>query len=426
MAAAKDSRRHGLLRVMLIAGGLLVAAQMHRMGGGVIAADLGVRFGFSGAEVGLIMGAMFFASALGQIPTGLAFDRFGPRLTVAASTLVGIAGTLLLAQSRSLPGLFLGRFLIGLSFAGVVTAILLLTMRWVAAERFSTVAARVLALANITGAFIATVPLAEALSRFGWQATFLAVALGTAVVWALIVGFLRDAPGPQARVRSGETLPESVRAFWRLLADADLRPALVMGFCAIAPFICVGGLWAGPYLRQVHGLSETGMSWVLLSMMLLLNLSTLAYGPLDRALNTRKMVVLAGAALTAAALLALALVPSPGFWQALILLHLVALGSPFYVTLAAHCRAFAPEAQAGRVIALLNLLALIGAFAGQWITGLLVSAFADQGEGASSFSYRAAFAFVAFLVLAPALVYARAPDRPPGASSHSGPSKREP
>jgi predicted MFS family arabinose efflux permease len=415
MAAAEDSRRAGLLRVMLIAGGLLVAAQMHRMGGGVIAADLGVRFGFSGAEVGLIMGAMFFASALGQIPTGLAFDRFGPRLTVAVTTLIGLGGTVVLAQSESLHGLFLGRFLIGLGFAGVVTAILLLTMRWVPAERFSTVAARVLALANITGALIATVPLAQALSWFGWRATFLVVALGTALVWALIVGFVRDAPGPQGKVRSGETLLESMRALRRLLGDPDLRRALVMGFCAIAPFICVGGLWAGPYLRQVHGLSETGMSWVLLSMMVLLNLSTLGYGPLDRMLNSRKMVVLAGAALTTAALAALALIPEPGFWQALILLHLVALGSPFYVTLAAHCRAFAPEAQAGRVIALLNLLALTGAFGGQWITGLLVSAFADTGETGSSLSYRAAFGFVALLVLAPALVYARAPDRPPRA-----------
>jgi hypothetical protein len=93
----------------------------------------------------------------------------------------------------------------------------------------------------------------------------------------------------------------------------------------------------------------------------------------------------------------------------------VALGSPFYVTLAAHCRAFAPEVQVGRVIALLNLLALIGAFAGQWITGLLVSGFADPGGVGSSLGYRAAFTFVALLVLAPALVYVRAPDRPPSA-----------
>jgi predicted MFS family arabinose efflux permease len=415
MAAADEERRGGLLRVMLVAGGLLVAAQMHRMGGGVIAADMGARFGFSGAEVGLVMGAMFFASALGQIPTGLAFDRFGPRLTVAGSLLIGLGGTVVLAESGSLGGLFLGRFLIGLGFAGVVTAILLLTMRWAPAERFSTVAARVLALANITGALIATVPLAQALSRFGWRATFLVVAAGTAVVWALIVGFVRDAPGGQGRARSGETLLESTRGLRRLLGDPDLRRALVMGLCAIAPFICVGGLWAGPYLQQVHGLSETGMSWVLLSLMVALNLSTLGYGPLDRLLNSRKTVVLAGAALTTAALAGLALAPAPGLWQALVLLHLVAIGSPFYVTLAAHCQAFAPQAQAGRVIALLNLLALTGAFAGQWITGLLVGAFADAGGSGSGLSYRAAFGFVALLVLAPALLYARAPDLPPRA-----------
>jgi MFS family permease len=157
------------------------------------------------------------------------------------------------------------------------------------------------------------------------------------------------------------------------------------------------------------------MSWVLLSMMVTLNLSTLAYGPLDRLLNSRKAVVLAGAALTTAALAGLTLAPAPGLWQALVLLHLVAIGSPFYVTLAAHCQAFAPQAQAGRVIALLNLLALTGAFAGQWITGLLVGAFADAGGAGSSLSYRAAFGFVALLVLLPALVYGRAPDLPPRA-----------
>lgn len=401
---------------MLIAGALLLVAQMHRMGGGVIAADLGVRWGFSGAEVGLIMGAMFFASALGQLPIGLAFDRFGPRRTVAATALVALAGTLVLARSQSLGGLFLGRFLIGLGFGGVITAILLLTMRWVPAERFATVATRVLALANMTGALVATVALAQALRWLGWQATFLLIALATAVVWGLILAFVRDAPGEASKASSSETLLESIRALRRLLADADLRRALVMGICAIAPFMCVGGLWAGPYLRQVHGLSETAMSLVLLSMMVLLNLSTLAYGPLDRLLNTRKAVVLAGAALTTVPLVALALIPVLDLRQAVALLHLVALGAPFYVTLAAHCRAFAPEALAGRVIALLNLLALTGAFVGQWLTGLVVAAFAN-GAGESALGYRAAFGLVALLVLAPSLIYARTPDRPPHPAS---------
>lgn len=399
--------------VLGVAGALLAVAQVHRVGGGVIAPELALRFGVSSAVLGLIMGTMYIASALTQVPMGLAYDRFGARRTMASAALIGLLGTVVFGLSTSTMGLLLGRVLIGIGFAGVVTAILLLTMRWAPPERFATVGATALALANIVGSLIATVPLARALHELGWRPTFLAVAGLTAVVIVLVLVLVQDRPAGRDVPRSAGGVIESLRMFRRLVDEPALRPTLLMGLAAIAPFITTGGLWAGPYLREVHGLSPTRTSSVLLGMMLLMNVATLVYGPLDRFFDTRKRVVLAGAGLTATALLGLALIPALPFWAALMLLHLMALGSPFYVTLAAHCRAFVPEAEAGRLIGVLNLLALVGAFVGQWSTGLIVSALADPGRIGSEAGYRAAFGAIALLVLGAALIYRRAPDRPP-------------
>jgi len=412
-AGGKTTPPVGLVGVLVIAGGVLVVAQLHRVGGGVIAVDLAERFAFGGAEIGLIMGAMFFASALVQLPVGLAFDRLGARRTMAWTTLVAMLGTVVFALGQTLPGLVLGRFLIGCGFSGVIMGILLLVMRWAPPERLATISARTVGLASGFGSLLATVPLALALERAGWTSTFLLLAAAAGVIGVLVFALLRDAPSGSVSGGGGETLREGVLGFARLLRRRELRPCLAMGGAAIAPFMSVAGLWAGPYLRDVHGLSSSGLASSLLGMVVVFNLSTFAYGPLDRRFATRKGVVLGGAAVTAGALLTLALVPALPLVPALVLFHLVALGAPFYVTLAAHCRAFVPDHQTGRALALLNFVALVGAFATQWLTGVIVSALAHHGGLGSAAGYRAAFGCVALLLAATAAAYAQGEDRPP-------------
>ncbi len=402
-----------MIRVLLVAGALLVIAQLHRAGGGVMAGELNRIFGLGPGEIGLVMGAMLFASALAQIPTGLAFDRFGARRTVSAMALVALLGTILFALWTSLPGLLAGRFLIGAGFAGVVSSVLLLAMHWAPPERFTTVSATTLALASFTGGLGATAPLQLALAGIGWRPTFLAVAVLTLLTLLAVFFLVRDTPAGVAASRGrSEGLRESLAGLRGLLADPDQRRILAMGSCTIAPFMAVGGLWAGPYLQDVHGLGRQEASYILLGMVIALNLGTLGYGPLDRRFATRKGVVAIGALLTASVLSALALWPTLPLPVALLLLHALGLTAPFYVTLAAHCRAFVPVERTGRAITTLNLSALGGAFAAQWLSGLLV-ALAGRGDGLGSvLGYRLVFAFLALMLLAALAVYRKAPDHP--------------
>jgi MFS family permease len=400
-----------MLRVLTVAGALLVIAQLHRASGGVVSIELNRTFGLGAARIGLVIGVMMLASAVVQLPAGLAFDRFGTRWTVAAMALVALLGTLLFAAADGFASLAVARFLIGAGFAGAVTGIVLLAMHWAPAERFATVAATVLASASFVGGFLATTPLALALQAFGWTPTYLIVAALCALAIGLAYALIRDSPSGVTVRRSGESLADSLRGLRALFGDADLRRIFVMAACAIAPFSCTGGLWAGPYLQDIHGLGREQASYALLGMVLMLNLGTLGYGPLDRLFGTRRGVVLAGAGTSCLILAALAVLPQPPLWLALVLLLGLGLASPFYVTLTAHARSFVPIERAGRLVTTINLAALSAAFIAQWICGLLVGPTGSGAALGSAQGYRLVFAFLAGMLLAALLVYRQAPEQ---------------
>ncbi len=189
--------------------------------------------------------------------------------------------------------------------------------------------------------------------------------------------------------------------------DRRLWPLYAMSTCFTAPFMTIGGLWAGPYLRDVHGLDKSETSLVLMAMVVVFHVGTFAYGPLDRLLNTRKWVVFGGAACLAACSGALALA-RPGLALAVGMLCAIALFAPFYSVLAAHCRGFVSLERAGRAIACVNLAGLVTVFATQTATGWLVERSASDEAG-----YRHAFGAVSVLVGAALVFYARAEDSPP-------------
>jgi predicted MFS family arabinose efflux permease len=340
---------------------------------------------------------------------------------------LALLGTVLLAVARSFAALALARFLIGAGFAGVVTSIMLLAMRWAPPERFATVAATVLALGSVIGGLLATTPLALAFKHLGWTPTFLAVGLLCALAMAAAGVLIQDSPsGATVRGASRESLAESLAGLRALLGDPDLRRIFAMAACTIAPFMCTGGLWVGPYLRDVQALSRDQASYVLLGMVLMLNLGTLIYGPLDRWFGTRRGVVLAGAGASMAILAALACLPAPPLWLVVALLLGLGLTSPFYVTLTAHGRSFVPLERAGRLVTTINLFALGMAFAAQWLSGLLVGA-TGTGEGlGSALGYRLVFALLAGMLLTALLVYRPAPERPGPCRARPAPAPARP
>lgn len=402
----------GLFRIMLLMGLYLVVVQVNRSGGAVMASELMVTRGYRPAEVGAIIGSMFLASAVVQLPAGVLYDRYGPRRMLATLNVIAVVGLVLFAYAYTVPSLTIGRTLIGIGHGTVIAGIYLLAFAWVPADRVSTVTGTVIGMAGGIGALLSTAPLAVALRELGFQMTFTVLALLTLAFSAAILLNVRDAPegGKERPARAPEGLMQSLLGLWQVASDRNVMPIFAMSTCFTAPFLTIGGLWAGPYLRDVHGMSPNQSSYALFGMMLALYLGYMSYGPLDRVFNTRKWVVLSGVAAMLLCLLPLVVISGMPSGLAIALLMAFAFCSPFYVTLAAHCRGFVPMERAGRAIACINLMGLVSVFVLQAIAGVLVESAADRGDVAGG--YRLVFALVAGVLVVAGSVYARVRDVP--------------
>src|SRR5690606_21603166 len=65
------------------------------------------------SDLGLLTSFYFIGFALAQLPAGLALDRYGARRTDAALLVLAAVGTVLYGVADSMPGLIMGRVLIG-------------------------------------------------------------------------------------------------------------------------------------------------------------------------------------------------------------------------------------------------------------------------------------------------------------------------
>lgn len=412
--SARPAPLAGFRRVLLLAGLFMMLVQIHRASGAVIAAELAAR-GLPPSDIATVVSALFLAAALFQLPTGIAFDRYGARATLCGMGLVGVAGIVLFALSDDVLGLALGRFLIGLGHGGTIAGIYLLALTWVPPDRVSTMTGGVVAIAGGAGGVLATAPLVLALAAFGHEHTYLAVAAATLVVTLAIGLFVTDAPAGRepAATGRGETFRESLRGLWAVASERRMWPLFAMGTCFSLPFNTIGGLWAGPYLLDVHALGKATVSYALLAMVAAFHLGNLLYGPVERRLASRKRAVAGGAVLMIALLVLLAAWPRPPVAPAIVLLVVFCLCTPFYPVLAAHCRGFVPLGRAGRAIACVNLMGLTTVFAVQKLTGWLVEATATADGTTTLLGYRIVFVTVAAVLALGLWGYSKAEDVAP-------------
>lgn len=405
-----DDRR-ALRNILILLGSFFVIVQINRSAGGVLANYLGSHRGLSPTDIGTVMGAMFFASALVQLPTGLLFDRIGAKRTMVAMGLVAVCGIVLFAIAEDTWALVTGRFLIGLGHGGVITAVYLIAMGWAPPDRVAQATASLVGIGGGIGGVMATAPLELLLSEVGLTTTFLVVAALTLAFTIVIQFTVRDGPASGGVRRDPETFAQSLAGLWEVIRMRELRRIYVMGFCFTAPFMTIGGLWAGPYFTDVQGLSHEQASLALLIMVVTLHVGTFLYGPLERFAASRKRLILWAVALEVACLGVLAVWPAAPIVIAGPILFVFGCVAPFFVVLASHARSFVPPHRAGRAITTINLAGLTGVFVLQTATGGAIDWVQATG-GAAETGYRIVFGLVIAALTLSALAYAGQPDRP--------------
>ncbi len=370
-----------------------VLSQFFRAFLAVLSLDLEKDIGATPEDLAFASGLWFLVFAAMQLPVGWALDRVGPRLTAAALLLVGGAGgAAVFAAASSAFHISVAMALIGVGCSPVLMASYFIFAREYPPARFATLAAVMLGVGSV-GNLVASYPTALAVELLGWRATLLGLAVISAVIALGIWVSVRD-PAKVETEHKGSVLD--------LLKEPALWLILPLMLVAYAPSAALRGLWTGPYLNDVFGLSTTQIGTATLIMGSAMIAGTFAYGPLDRILGTRKWVIFGGNALGAAALGLLCLWIDSAIWVSVLLLAVIGfLGASFPVIMA-HGRAFVPPHLVGRGVTLLNLFGIGGVGIAQFVTGRIHAA--NTAAGATA-PYLAIFGFFAVTLAIGCVIY---------------------
>jgi predicted MFS family arabinose efflux permease len=402
--------RRGLIIVTTLATAYM-ASHFFRAANVTIGLDLMRDLAIGPEALGALTGAFFFGFAVMQIPCGFLFDHFGPRRSVAGMLILATIGGIIFTFAPNWPVLLTGRVLMGCGFGVMLIGSMVVITRWFPPDRFSTVTAMVMSI-GLLGNLAATTPLAWASGAIGWRAVFgLAVvftALATIAVWLVV----RDAPsGHPFLARTPEPPRQMLQGLLEVLRNPRLRPILALNFCNYACTFTVQGLWGGPFLREVHGLSAIEAGNVLLLAVIAYQFGMLAFGPLDRLLDTRKWIAVGGSVVIICILAALALASHPPIWLPIGAIVGIGFFSASSTMVMTHGRGTVPDRLIGRGIATINTFVMLGVACMQTLSGIIVGAFEPLADGArSETAYRALFGVLTLVLIAAVAIYSRSRD----------------
>jgi len=335
----------------------------------------------------------FLSFAAMQLPVGWALDRIGPRRTASVLLLIGGGGGALLFALASTPlHINIAMLLIGVGCSPVLMASYYIFAREYRPARFATLAALMLGVGSV-GNLVASYPMALAAEWVGWR-----VALGGLAVISAIVAL-----GIQLSVRDPEVVEsESKGSVLDLLKLPVMWTILPLMFVNYAPTGGLRGLWIGPYLSDVFGLSTAQIGQATLVMGVAMIIGTLSMGPMDRIFGTRKWVVFTANVAVALTMLALVLLVDQSAFLSVVLMAVIGLFGISYTVMMAHGRSFIPTHLVGRGVTLMNLFSIGGVGIMQFFSGRIHSSVASSDPSAP---YVAIFTFFGVSLAAGMLIY---------------------
>jgi predicted MFS family arabinose efflux permease len=350
--------------------------------GPVLVAELGLDAG----SLGLLTSAYFMAFATFQLPLGILLDRFGPRRVEAVLLLCAAAGAVLFGLADNVAQLTFGRALIGLGVSSCLMASFKANTLFWPPERLAVANGFILAFGGL-GATVATLPVEWLLKVTEWRVLFFGLAgltvLSSFTIWTAV---------PERDGGASERLGAQVRALGAILGSARFWRVAPITVTAQAAFLAYQGLWTGPWLRDVAGLSAdlaaTVMFFVAVAIIVGYGVGGMIADRLMRAGIRHRAILTWSVAIYLVVQVPLALNITTGssiLWIAFSLLGTNSILGFSFLT-----RQY-PAELAGRVNSGMNLLVFLTAFAIQAGVGVVISWFTPPGAPFSPAGYQAAF-----------------------------------
>lgn len=394
-----------------------VLVYFHRLCPAVLAVDIMRDLQAGGALTGLLGAAYFYPYALMQLPAGLLSDSWGARKTIAFFFVVAFIGSLVLGYAPTVSTAIVGRTLVGLGVAMLFVPAMKTLAEWFHAREFAYMTGILMAMGGI-GTLTAATPLVWLSAAIGWRNSFVAVGGFTLLLAALVWIFVRNRPadfGWPSPFSEDKTvarpigLAEGVR---RVITLPHFWPLAVWFFFNCGIFFSFGGLWGGPYLMHVYGLTkaESGRILSMIAVGMIVGSPLLSWLS-DKVFKGRKpvLVVSAGAMLLISGLLAFNTDGMSRFGLYGLVFFMSVFSSAVVVIAFTMNKELFPVRIAGTATGLINLFPFAGGAVYQPLLGYILEQYPKNGTAFTLAGYKAAFLvlFVSALIAFGAALFTR-------------------
>ncbi len=376
---------------IIILAAAYIISHFYRSFLAVLSPQLSVELGLNPAHLSDALGAWFAAFALSQFLVGVMLDKFGPRWTTAGLfAICGSGGGMLFSLAQSYFEVLFGMVLLGIGCAPILMASVYIFKRSYDGRKFATLASTFIAV-GLLGNILGASPLAHAMETFGWRAVMMGLSGITLLLSVSMIFWVKD---PQVLsttegIKGGYLEILKMKELWLILPLVFVNYGVTGG---------IRGLWAGPYLDLVHGISAIDIGKIMLAMAIAMTVGSFAYGPADRIFNSRKWVVLGGGMCSLISLLYWNLNPDVAPISVAVILVVIGFCSLFYGLLMAHATANIPAHMAGRGVTLVNFFNMGGVGIMQWISSEVYRRQVDETTVLDGFSGVLMFYFIALTV----------------------------
>lgn len=294
-ASARSGRSLAAARRLVFALALasFVLSFVHRTAPAAIAGELTREFSIGGAVLGTLAATYFYVYTLLQVPVGVLADTLGPRRILTAGSAIAAVGSAAFALAPVWEVAALGRTLVGIGVSVAFIAVLKVSAVWFEARRFATLAGVTMFAGNL-GAVAAGAPLAWLVTVTSWRAVFLVLAALSALL--AIATWLRVRDRPEELGYAPVHAPAAAPVPWTqalraVVANPATWPAFLVNVGAGGSFLAFAGLWAVPYLEQVHGLPRVQAANHTSLLLLGVAFGSVAIGMISDRLQSRRGVM---------------------------------------------------------------------------------------------------------------------------------------
>ena len=276
--------------------GSYVLSFFHRTAPASIAGDLTRAFDIPRAVLGTLAATYFYVYTVLQIPVGVLADTVGPRRLLTWGSVVAGVGSLTFALAPVWEIAAVGRTLVGVGVSVAFIAVLKVNAVWFPSNRFATMNGATMFAGNL-GAVIAGAPLAWVVTHASWRTVFAGLAAISAAFavasWALVRDRPEDLGFPSVNPPSPGAGPAQpwTRALRQVVSNPATWPGFFVNVGVGGSFLAFAGLWAVPYLVEVHGMRQVVAAQHASALLLGVAVGALLVGAVSDRLGNRRVVM---------------------------------------------------------------------------------------------------------------------------------------